>query len=310
MSARRWDGHSIYYLYRSTDDGQTWELRGELPDGISWVFASPVPDLVFAGDRRYSEYPLYRSTDGGASWKNVLDVGGYTSDVTCSPAFAQDGTAYATQAGSSYAAQGGHQTTLGVWKTTDWGVTWYPVKDYPSQKVPITEGYTWVEVSPEYPQDQTAFTVDWHGVYQTTNGGASWTRVAGEPDVFLDSGILSPRYPQDQTLLASGGNGTGLWLSQDDGRTWRLVNDCGLVWVFGIRGSGPLTPPPTPTPSPTPGPQRVYLPLGLRNAPLSWQVHLPLVSYTPPLEFWAIYNYHLYRSTDYGVTWELVPVEY
>jgi photosystem II stability/assembly factor-like uncharacterized protein len=56
------------YLYRTTDDGQSWvSIRGNLADeAINTVIQDPVsPQLLFCG----SDHGTYLSLDGGASWQ-------------------------------------------------------------------------------------------------------------------------------------------------------------------------------------------------------------------------------------------------
>jgi photosystem II stability/assembly factor-like uncharacterized protein len=276
-------------VYRSMDGGETWELAGEdIPSaGVgTFIFPSPMPDMVFLGVGDLPFTPgvrgIYKSTDGGATWQKVLE-GGNGVWVAFSADFASDGTAFA--------ALDEYRISLGVWKTEDWGETW--VKKSDGLAYGLTGGgHKWVMVSPQYPQDQTAFTTDATGFYKTIDGGESWFRL---PDRAGDI-TLSPNYAVDQTILAT--SPVSLRLSQDGGESWQLLGEYDSV-TAGIRIPGPFGASSAP-PAPPPGPHRVYLPLvGHRMGDRT-------------LEFWLVRLWpagnsvecYLYRSYDFGVTWE------
>ncbi len=279
-------------IHRSLDGGRTWSLTGEAYFGNSGgsdaLFASPISGTLFM---RAIDIPsitthrgIYKSADNGATWARVLSEGNGTS-VSFSPRFAEDGTAFASLEDYHY--------SVGIWKTVDWGETWFPVNDglYVGG---CSAGYLWVAVSPQFDQDQTVFTSDCTGAYKSTNGGQSWTMVQTiqlhQPIVF------SPNYLYDQTLLI-GDYFLGLFVSHDGGLTMQKIAS-EPVFAWGIRRQGPFPSSITTTP-----PSGAYV------------TYLPLVSHeSTALEFWTIRSAayfspcYLYRSHDYGATWEEVPV--
>jgi hypothetical protein len=281
-----------HQTHRSFDGGETWQLMGQFPyaqnqDGVS-LSASPISGTVFIGMGTFvSQYRgIFKSIDAGVTWSQVLSTD-EAGPVSYSPTFAQDGTAFAPLADYHYSA--------GIWKTTDWGDTWAPVNNglYTGGSM---SGHLWVAVSPQFPQDQTAFTSDDTGFYKTIDGGQTWFKIANL--VLSDPVALSPNYSRDQTLLIGDGD-YSLFLSQDGGLSQKEIWS-GRVWAWGIRlqGSfGTSTVPPAPPPS---APYQVYLPLVNHNA--------------DALEFWAVapkgqpIQCYLYRSRDYGATWEEVAV--
>jgi hypothetical protein len=143
-----------YEIYHSTNGGETWFLTGKVPaiplsTQGGHIFPSPKPSVIFLGATDAPFVPdwrgVYKSTDSGATWKRVL-ANGDGNWVDFSPGFAQDGTAFA--------AITEYHASLGIWKTTNWGETWFPVTTglYTGT---MPWGVTWVAVSPQFPQDQT-----------------------------------------------------------------------------------------------------------------------------------------------------------
>lgn len=277
-------------LYRSTDGGETWDLMGDPPG--SYIFPSPMTDMVFVAASTEpvgGKGSVHKSTDGGATWEKVLEVDGARGKwVAFSPDFATDGTAFA--------ALDAYHTSLGIWKTEDWGETWTWMSEGLAYGFTFM-GHQWVAVSPQYPQDQTAFTADYTGIYKTTNGGLEWFRVA---PFYVHEFAFSPNYINDQIILAT--DLQSLVLTQDGGESWQLLFEYYSKGV-GIRYVGPFENPPTPPP---PGPQRVYLPIVGKN------------TQDPErgLEFWLVrgrptgngIDCYLFRSYDLGATWEEVAV--
>ena len=103
-----------HQVYRSTDEGATWELRGHTPltpntDQTGSLLPAPVPDMVFLGvTDAPSPEPrgVYKSTDGGSTWEWVL-TGGNGRWVAFSPNFVTDGVAFV--------ALDGYRTSIGVY---------------------------------------------------------------------------------------------------------------------------------------------------------------------------------------------------
>lgn len=290
--------HATYEIRRSLDGGETWSLAGTFPftDTITGEFlsASPITDTVFMGVS-YS-FPetgplkgIYKSTDGGVVWRKVLD--GYSaSRITFSPNFAQDGIAF-TEFGS-------YKTTFGVWKTEDWGETWF----HSSEGLPVGGTLTGhvISISPQFAQDQTVFAISDYGVYKSMHGGESWFGVGNPPGYFPNKIAVSPNYIHDQTLL-TGDYNEGLFLSQDGGESWQPIDFDVSPRHVGIRLVGPFRSWPEPPPPDPPGPYRVYFPIVATGIS------------SPGLELWVVeYNgpdpCRLYRSQDYGITWEEVQV--
>lgn len=299
-------GGAIYLYHRNTweiertlDGGETWILTGAFSStntitgttasvGLS---ASPVTDTVFMTEAYFTPYPadiptggIYKSIDGGTTWREVVE--GNFGRITFSPNFAEDGIAF---------------TWLGeIWKTEDWGEQWFPSSDgFPRVIVHSLAFY----VSPQFAQDETVFAnSNYAGVYKSIDGGTSWFEVEDVPGYQPTNIAISPNYIHDQTLI-SGDWYNGLFLSQDGGESWQRLDFKLSPRQVGIRRVGSFQPWPAlaPNGSPELGENRVYLPLvSVESRKLEFWV----VAVTP----WPESSAHLYRSRDYGASWEEVEV--
>ncbi len=222
-------------MYKSTDAGQTWThigLEGTMHIGKivvdqtnpSRVYVAALGDIYGPSEER----GLYRSVDGGAHWKKVLfkasdahDVGAI--DVAIDPKNPR--TLYASlwavrrPPWSVYAPAnlpGG-----GLWKSVDGGDTWKQL----AGGLPVDEfvGKIGIAVSPSNPKRLWAVVDDLGRAVAAplANGGAP------------DAGTPPP-------------TGGGVYLSDDAGATWRLVNAevrlWGRGWYFEQVAVDPLNP--------------------------------------------------------------------
>lgn len=291
--------HTTRAIHRSQDGGDTWSATGTFTitdtAAFSFLSASPVTETLFMG-MGYT-FPntgpvkgIYKSTDSGITWDKVLD--GYNAgEVLFSPNFAQDGTAFTTF--------GGYKVTYGVWKTADWGQTWF----HSSEGLPTggsLSGYR-LAISPQFAQDHTVFAFSEYGFVKSIDGGASWQLLENLPGYLPINIAVSPNYLYDQTLLV-GDQDEGLFLSRDGGVSWHRLDSFPTAPYFtGIRQVASYVPWPPIPPAEPPGPYRIYLPFVSQQR-------------TSQLELWAVGYYpwpdpsRLYRSYDFGAIWEEVFV--
>jgi photosystem II stability/assembly factor-like uncharacterized protein len=206
-------------VFKSLDGGKTWKSIG-LEDSrqIGRIAVDPQnPNIVFVAalGHVYDANPtrgLYRSTDGGAHWKKVLsnperpnDVGAV--EVTIDPVHPK--TVYASL----------------------WGTRRPPWSVYAPSNMPGG------------------------GLYKSINGGDTWKKLAGglpSDDYVGKIGIaVAPSNPNrlwaviddlgtavPKPLRGGGGappkpTGGGVYLSDDAGSTWRLVNGEQRLWGRG-----------------------------------------------------------------------------
>jgi len=193
---------------------------------------------------------VWKTTDGGATWKNVSDgsFGGSIGAVAVSEA--DPNVVYV--GGGEKTVRGNVSHGDGIWKSTDAGRTWKHVGLTDSRHVPR------IRVHPRDPDLVYVAALghlfgpsDERGVYRSSDGGATWTRVlfvsadAGAVDLALDP--VNPRVlyasfwrvRRTPWELSSGGEGSSLWKSTDGGDTWAEITrnpglPAGTVGIIGV----------------------------------------------------------------------------
>jgi photosystem II stability/assembly factor-like uncharacterized protein len=252
---------NLYYVggcdggvWRSDDAGASWTpLTDQLPTTATGAVAlDPNDDQViyvgsgeanFANHCRYG-LGLYKSIDGGSTWEVYGEdtFGGRCfSRILVDPDDTSVLYASITHAGGlpsfdfNMAGARGHPGALGplgVWKSTDGGHTWAQL----TNGVPGDLSATDMAMDPSDPQTLYAaighiFGDSRNGVYKSSDGGASWTKLTGglpTSGVGRISLAVTPANPQ--RIYASivhncdsQGNGAStysVYRSDDGGQTW------------------------------------------------------------------------------------------
>jgi photosystem II stability/assembly factor-like uncharacterized protein len=256
-----WAGSASGGLWRSTSGGLGARAWTRVPTGhgalaVSSVTFHPADTLtmvVGTGEvYRYQEggNPVYRptrgsygvgilkTTDGGATWTKALDWSRHQERGVWAVRFDP------TNPSTLWAA-----TTEGVYVSRDAGATWTP-----SLAVIMA---TDLSINPSNPlevvaacgnQQSTGF-----GIYRTTNGGATWTRIgSGLPMAWIGKAQLDRHPTEHATVYVSIGNGidgvgtTGLFRSTNGGATWGLVTNTNYAsfqgWFSHYVGINPHRP--------------------------------------------------------------------
>lgn len=246
-------------MYKSTDEGKTWEFIG-LPDAgqIGAVEIHPDnPDLVYVAAigqpfRANSERGLFRTKDGGKNWEKIL----YHSDTigVVDMEFAPDdpNTIYAgLWRGErkpwtiiSGSAEGG------VYKSTDGGDTWNKLTNGLPDKLIGKIDFAVSAANPEVVYANIEASDDMGGLYRSDDRGASWefvsdnrnltnrpfyyTNIYANPkneDVIFNSALRFQRSDDGgkkwRGIRVPHGDNHDLWINPNDTSIWIQANDGG-----------------------------------------------------------------------------------
>lgn len=190
-------GGSLAYdgdgIYKSTDGGATWEVKG-LPDvgSISKIALDPNDDnTIFVGGmgplfRNDSNRGVYRSTDGGDTWEQKLFVSDSTGIIDMAIHPSNGDIVYAASweriRRPQYRQYGGETSRL--YRSTDGGENWSELTNgLPSN--PSEKGRISIDISQSNPDVLYARYTDAvgsiQGVYRTDDGGDTWTAMNAAP---------------------------------------------------------------------------------------------------------------------------------
>ncbi|MEY3398077.1 MAG: hypothetical protein RL220_671, partial [Bacteroidota bacterium] len=193
---------------------------------------------------------VWRTTDAGNTWENISDgyFGGSIGAVSVStsdPNVIYVGQGEETVRGNTSGGQG-------VWKSVDAGRTWE------FKGLEGTRHISRIRIHPQNPE--VAFVAamgdlfkdsDERGLYKTTNGGLTWKKVlfadagSGCIDVTFDPANRRILYASTWTFrrtpysFSSGGEGSKLWKSTDNGETWKEISSNpgfpgGILGIIGV----------------------------------------------------------------------------
>ncbi len=243
-------------LYRWNESNQRWV---PLLDWVGWdwwgwngvdsVATDPRdPDRVYAAVGMYTNDwdpnpgAILRSTDRGQTWQATelpFKLGGNMPGRGMGERLAIDPNRNSIL---YFGAPGGN----GLWRSTDYGVTWSKVASFPnpgnwSEDPSDPHGYlshepgvVWVTFDPRTGSPGNATQTIYVGVadvantvYRSTDGGATWSRLAGQPTGFLaQKGVLD--HVNGYLYIATSDNG-GPYLGED-GEVWRYDTATG-TWT-------------------------------------------------------------------------------
>jgi photosystem II stability/assembly factor-like uncharacterized protein len=193
---------------RSDDGGQTFTLLpGIAGESVRALAALPGrPDVLVAG----SLSGVFRSEDGGQSWKRISPAG--HDDLKNVESVALDPhDPEVVYAGTWHLP----------WKTADGGRTWHPIKD---GMIDDSDVFT---MTLDRRRAETIYGTACSGIYRSLDGGARWAKIKGIPSSSRRTRafVQHPAYPQ----VFFAGTTEGLWRTDDDLATWRLVTTKALV---------------------------------------------------------------------------------
>jgi photosystem II stability/assembly factor-like uncharacterized protein len=230
-------------VWKTTDGGLTWRPVADRFLRTSSVGAIAVaesnPDIVYVG---MGEVALrgnviqgdgvYKTTDGGRTWTHVgLDKTMAVGRIRVHPS--NPDLVYVAALGNPY----GPNSERGIFKTIDGGKTWDRVL-FRNEKTGA------VDLTMDVRNPDTLYAGFWEvfrtphslssggpgsGLFKTTDGGKRWTEITRNPGlpepIWGKVGVsVSAADPTRVYAIIEAAAG-GVFLSDDGGATWKLVND-------------------------------------------------------------------------------------
>lgn len=248
-------------VLKSTNGGINWTpLFDDQPSlSMGAIALDPNNDnIVYVGTGEvnssgdsYDGFGMVKSTDGGATWFSLgLEETRHIGKIVIDPN--NTNTLYIAAMGTLYTPN----ATRGVYKSTDGGTTWSRVLF-----INDSTGVVDLAMNPQNPHILLA--AAWQrmrgpqgrryvggvhtGIYRTTDGGASWSRLANglpapAPNVGRPAVAIAPSNPlvMYAAYADDPGNFFGVYRSSDGGDSWARTNDGALAnlysnfgWYFG-----------------------------------------------------------------------------
>jgi photosystem II stability/assembly factor-like uncharacterized protein len=224
-------------VYKSTDAGKTFQYVGlKETQTIGRVVVHPKnPDIVYVAAvghlfGRNRERGLYKTTDGGKTWTNTrfIDEDTGFTDVVMDPSKPDVLFAASYQRRRQPWGFNGGGAGSALWKTTDGGRNWTRLTGNGLPENPII-GRIGVDLARSKPGT----------VYASIEVGPSGGTGAGVND---DGSLQAPGQGRGGF---GGGRGdptapppppdpkkSGIWRSDDGGRTWKVVSNQGDRWMY------------------------------------------------------------------------------
>lgn len=232
-------------VWKSEDAGQTWtSIFDKGPAAIGAIAVAPSdPEVLYVGtghpEPRYDIQAgegMFRSGDGGRSWTDLgLKDTRHIGRIWVDPANPDHLLVGAV--GHMF----GPNAERGVFASDDGGKTW-------AHTLKIDDRTGVVDLASDPADPKTIYAVAWQarvwpwlsyftkvagpgsGLYRSSDGGKTWTRLGGEgwPKGDLGRiGLAVTRTPAGARLYAAieGGAQSGLWRSDDGGGHWLRVNE-------------------------------------------------------------------------------------
>ncbi len=257
------------------------------PEGNRAIAVAGVPGDPMISYIGAASGGLWKTSDGGLNWQPVFDTQDVSSIGSIAIAPSNPDVVW-VGTGETFIIRPAHAVGDGIYKSEDAGKTW---KNMGLEK---TGRIGRIVVHPTNPDIVYAAALGHtfgpqqeRGVFKTTDGGKTWERV-----LFIDEGTgatdiaIDPNNPDNLLVgmwsihiqtwgLNSGGPGGGIYRTKNGGTTWEAMNQKGL-------------------------PGGKDNPVGKTAVAIS--VSSPNVVYA----LFEIDSPALYRSEDFGDTWELM----
>ena len=218
-------------IYGSINYRSIGPFRGGRSSAVTGV--KNKPDLYYFGATGGG---VWKTEDGGKTYKNISD--GYFGGSIGSIAVSQSNPNIIYVGGGEVTVRGNVSSGYGLWKSLDAGESWI-FSGLPSSKhVPR------IVIDPENPDIVYAAVLgniykpdNNRGVYKSIDGGKTWKKIlysnsmSGAVELVMDPNNSRILYASTWRLqrtpysLSSGGKGSALWKSIDEGKSWKKISD-------------------------------------------------------------------------------------
>ncbi len=227
-------------VWKTTDDGQTWEniSDGYFGGSIGAVaVAASDRNVIYAGTgsacirgNTSTGHGMYRSTDGGKTWRFIgLPEAGLIGQIAVHPSDAE--LVYVAALGHPF----GKNPERGVYRSSNGGETWELVLF-----VSDSTGAVALSMNPQNPRE--IYAGMWRterkpwtlisgstdgGVFKTTDGGDTWEKLGSGLPTGMAGRVgvtVSPANPDRVWVLIEAEPDGGVYRSDDAGETWTRTN--------------------------------------------------------------------------------------
>jgi len=198
------DAPELNGLYRSSDQGKTWDHMPGLRGEEIWSLAiwSKDSSVMAAGARD----GIHLTEDGGKTWRRISPSDNRELQPVVSLAFHPKAKAI-IYAGTPHLP----------WKSEDGGATWHSVH---SGMLDDSDVFS---MQVDWKNPEHVFATACSGIYKSTNAAGLWSKMAGAKGASYRTYVVA-QDPTDPSIVFAGTTG-GLIRSGDGGITWRKLSD-------------------------------------------------------------------------------------
>jgi len=219
-------------LYLSTDGGELWQQRFRISNAgaITSITVSPnvsTDGTLFVGTEKSG---VFKTVDGGISFVAVnnglsncppttTDQSGpepiFIRSLAISPDYETDATVFAS---TWYQAVFQSNDGGSSWQLYNQGVTTHSQADTPQYRLPH---FNDLRISKTFSRDRTIFLGGFAGLFKSTDGGYTWRELEPSPPGTTTGLGVSPT---DDSMIAVTTSGGGLYITNEQWRTWTINN--------------------------------------------------------------------------------------
>jgi photosystem II stability/assembly factor-like uncharacterized protein len=195
-------------IFKSTDDGHTWETLKAM-DGKSvrtLALAPSDPSTLVAG----ALDGVYRTRNSGKTWERISPDA--SAEIKNIESIAID----PLDPNTVYAG-----TWHLPWKTTDSGRSWHNIKNGVIDDSDVFS----IIIDPQ--QSQIVYASACSGIYKSENSGELFRKIQGIPFSARRTRVLRQDPTNHNVVYA--GTTEGLWKTSDAGKTWRRISSTDVI---------------------------------------------------------------------------------